>query len=270
MLMIMVSSMSGHTPPVMTSSRSRAAAFSGCNSCAPSSVCASRRPRSGVPSCVSRLIAHSSRTRIALEGDGHPGGRVVLAEWVADPVVGHQDARRIRMTGEHETEEVEHLAFGECETGVQVDQARDLRLARGNLADRPDTPVAGMGEEVRHHLEPLTDDAVGNVASSVDEMVDCGDIHALRELLGVAEVLGHVVPVRPLDVDDRLTVRVGEHRTGEAADHGGGNLVGNGSGWFGTGWFGTGWFGIGDFVIWFTSVGVGVGHLDPRARSDAG
>ena len=57
----------------------------------------------------------SSRTRIALERDGHARRRVVLAQRVTHPVVGHEDAGEVGVPGELHAEEVVGLALGEVD-----------------------------------------------------------------------------------------------------------------------------------------------------------
>ena len=64
----------------------------------------------------------------------------------------------------------------------------------GHLRDRADAPVAWVREEVRDHLVPLGVDAGRQRACLRDELVDAGDVEALRELLLVAQEDGHVVP----------------------------------------------------------------------------
>ena len=118
-----------------------------------------------------------------------------------------------------------------------------------HLRDHPDAPVARVREEVGDHLEALRRDAVGEEARFVDEVVDGGDVHALREALVVAEERGDVVPRLACDVHDRLAVRVDEHRAGEPLGHGRGHFVADRLG------FGR------DLVIGFGILGCFVGHL---------
>ena len=90
-------------PPVSTSSRSPAR-----SSCAPSSVCAARASSSSSSSCalerrsaVSDLASRSAGRaslivgRVFLERHRDARGRVVLAQRVAHPVVGHEDPREV-------------------------------------------------------------------------------------------------------------------------------------------------------------------------------
>ena len=106
MLMIIVSSTSGHGPPVSTSSCvARLAgertqllrALVGLRLEPPIVLVAlgGRRRRSSTAS-----LARSSWARVALERDRHARRRVVLAQRVADPVVGHEDAGEVGVAGE--------------------------------------------------------------------------------------------------------------------------------------------------------------------------
>src|SRR4051795_5265448 len=56
---------------------------------------------------ASENTARSSRARVALERHRHPCGRVVLAERMTHPVVGHQDPDQVRMAGEFDAVHVE-------------------------------------------------------------------------------------------------------------------------------------------------------------------
>ena len=76
-----------------------------------------------------------------------------------------------------------------------------------------------MRQEVGDHFVALALHTVGQRALDVDEMVDGGDVDALRELLLVAQERGDVVPRLARHVDDGLAVRVVEHRVGEALEH---------------------------------------------------
>ncbi len=108
-----------------------------------------------------------------------------------------------------------------------------------------DAPVACVREEVCDHLVTLGGDVGRQRACLRDELVDSGDVEALGELLLVAQEGGHVVPRIAVDVYDRLTVRIDEDGAGEPFAHRRGHVV----------------VGHHDFVIFFTSFGVVVGHL---------
>ena len=193
MLMIIVSSSSGHGPPVSTSSRSRRLArerpqqlraLVGLRLEPALLLGAGRHVRP-------RVIAASSRPRVFLERDRHARGRVVLAQRVADPVVGHEDAREVGVAVERDAEQVVDLALGErrCpgrgrrgwrraarRPGTwQITRMRRLRGCDRKLA----TTSKRSGVDARRH------DARG-----VDEVVDRGHVEALRELLLVAEERG--------------------------------------------------------------------------------
>src|ERR671914_2993071 len=91
-----------------------------------------------------------------LELDGHPGRRIVLAERVPLPVVGHEQANEVGMPGEAHPEEVVDLPLRQLRPGEELEEALDLAaIAVGHLADQPEPAVAGMREEVGHHLEPF-------------------------------------------------------------------------------------------------------------------
>src|SRR5919109_2891778 len=66
---------------------------------------------------VSVTGSSSSRSLRLLELDGHPGRRVVLAQRVALPVVGHEQADEVGMAGEANAEEVIHLSLGQFGAG---------------------------------------------------------------------------------------------------------------------------------------------------------
>src|SRR4029077_14195964 len=62
-------------------------------------------------------------------------------------------------------------------------------------------------------------------ALGVEQVVDDGHVHALRELLVVAQERGDVAPGVAVDVDDGLTVRLVEHRRREPVENQGRDLV---------------------------------------------
>src|SRR4029077_10426224 len=78
-----------------------------------------------------------------------------------------------------------------------------------------------------------------------------GHVDTLGEALLVAQEHGDVVPLVDADVDDGLSVRIGEHRVGELLEQCGGHLVGGGR----------------RLVNFFTSVVVVVRHRAARRRS---
>ena len=148
MLMIIVSSSLGPRPAGEDElPRARVA---GRSSCAPSSVCASSRRSSGSSSssALERVVVatstSSSTESLGLLAHRGPGsslkvtgtrrGRVVLAQRVADPVVGHEDAGEVGVAGELDAEQVVDLALGEVHARVQVGEARDLGSSAGHLA----------------------------------------------------------------------------------------------------------------------------------------
>src|SRR5579884_643372 len=82
--------------------------------------------------------------------------RVVLAERVADPIGGHQDAREIRVTGEADAEEVVDLALIPVRRGPDRGDGGDLRVGRVLVADadlQPDGGAGGERHQVVDHVE---------------------------------------------------------------------------------------------------------------------
>ena len=77
---------------------------------------ASGRPRR--PRRCRSPSRRSSRARGFLELDRHPADPVVLAERVALPVLGHEDAGHVRVTGEHDAEQVVGLPLHGLDPGV--------------------------------------------------------------------------------------------------------------------------------------------------------
>src|SRR5947207_9993067 len=138
MLMIIVSSSETSTStsvcdtPRRTAPCSRARALSpvslrGLISCAPSSVSAVRS------------VMRSPRPRGFLELHGDPADGIVLAQGVALPVVGHQDAREVGVALEDDPEHVVDLALHRLAPGEQLKQRRQRRLEFWHLAPDADT-----------------------------------------------------------------------------------------------------------------------------------
>ena len=108
-------------------------------------------------------------------------------------------------------------------------------------------------QEVRDHLEALGLDGGRDRARRRDQLVDRGDVDALRELLLVAQERRDVVPLLSRHEDHGLTVRLEEHAVGELRHQRGRDLV-------------AGRLGSRRLLVnFFTSVGVVVGHVAVRA-----
>ncbi len=90
---------------------------------------------------------------------------VVLAQRVAVPVLGHEDAGEVGVAVEADAEHVEDLPLEGLGAGVHVEERRGHRLvARGTWSRTADAgPVAGVRQQQEHDLEPLGLDARGQV-----------------------------------------------------------------------------------------------------------
>src|SRR5262245_52723362 len=79
-----------------------------------------------------RRAFHKSSRRRSLELDRDLADLVVLAERMADPVLGHQDPAGVGVSVEGDAEHVEHLTLHRLGAGVDVEEARDRRIGFGN------------------------------------------------------------------------------------------------------------------------------------------
>ena len=86
------------------------------------------------------------------------------------------------MPGETHTEEVVDLPLRQLRPREQLEQAVDLAAVR-HLADEADPPVAGVGQEVGHDLEPFPFHAGGKRPIGPEQLIDGGQVGALGELL---------------------------------------------------------------------------------------
>src|SRR5581483_5883888 len=202
MLMIIVSSSltststSSWETPRSTAPCSRARTESlvslrGLSSCAPSSVSAVRSVMGSPP--------RSPRPRCFLELHGDAPDRVVLAQRVPFPVVGHEDARQIGMALEDDPEQVVDLALHRLGPREQLEEGRQCRLPLRDLGPHAD-PLAFLHvEEVDDDLEAFGADADRQRPVDGEQVVDCGHVRAE----GVA-----VVAQRSDYLDVLLTVHV--------------------------------------------------------------
>src|SRR3954467_1000625 len=148
MLMIIVSSSVISTS---TSSWEMPRRTAPCSSERNASLVSARRPISCAPSAVSlvRSVIGPPGSPgpwrfFELHGDAPDG--VVLAQGVALPVVGHEDARQVGMALEDDPEHVVDLALHGLATGKHLEQRRERRLSLGNLGPHPDA-LAGLHVE---------------------------------------------------------------------------------------------------------------------------
>ena len=88
------------------------------------------RPRTVWRDQSTVIVASPSLTSRSLNCTGMRADLVVLAQRVALPVLGHEDAREVGVVGERDAEHVEHLALHRLGAGVQVEQRRQRRRRR--------------------------------------------------------------------------------------------------------------------------------------------
>src|SRR3954470_20091404 len=133
MLMIMVSSSLTSTS---TSSCDTPRSTAPCSRARTASPVSLRGLISWAPSSVSVVssVIRSPRPRRFFELHGDPADEIVLAEGVALPIVGHEDARQIGVALEHDAEHVVHLALHGLGAGEHLEQRRERRLSLGHLS----------------------------------------------------------------------------------------------------------------------------------------
>ena len=131
-------------------SRARAAArrrrrpCAGAISWAPSAVRSTR----SVVVVIGGHRGWSSGVRGALELHRDAPDGVVLAQRVAVPVLGHEDAGEVGVAVEADAEHVEHLALQRLGAGVDVEQRRARRVVVGHLDPQPE-PLGGARGDSR-------------------------------------------------------------------------------------------------------------------------
>ena len=95
-----------------------------------------------------------------------------------------------------DAEEVEDLALGEAHARVEVGEARDRRVVgRAPAQIARMRRLRGCERKLATTSNRSAATPGGTHALGVDEVVDGGDVDALRELLLVAQERGDVVPV---------------------------------------------------------------------------
>ena len=82
------------------------------------------------------LSARSSRARVVLERDRHARGCVVLAQRVADPVVGHEDAGEVGVARERRCRTGRRPRARRSRARVERREARDRRVVGRDLRDQ--------------------------------------------------------------------------------------------------------------------------------------
>ena len=141
------------------------------------------------------LVGRRDGAALVLHGDA--AQRVVLALRVARPVVGHQDPGQRRVAVEDDAEHVVGLALVPVVGGVDVDDARDVRVGVGRGDLEPDPAVVGHREQVVDGVQ-LAAGVVGVVHAA-----DAGaELEAQRVV--VAQHLGHDRQVLAADVEGDL------------------------------------------------------------------
>src|SRR5262245_53856206 len=92
-----------------------------------------RRPR--IARCLLPARTHVPRELFRCHLQRRPGRgvlanlyRVILSEWMALPVVRHEDPTQIRMTIERDPEQVKHLTFGPAGGRIYAGHARHTRV----------------------------------------------------------------------------------------------------------------------------------------------
>jgi hypothetical protein len=156
--------------------------------------------------CSRQPIFHQARAELLLGHLQRLGGgrrlpdlhRVVFAQRIAVPVLGHQQTPRIRMAVEGDPEQIPHLALEPVRRGPEIADRRHVRIGT-----------------VERHLHAQTQ-AVGDRHEDVDQFearlarpeIDGGDLgeEPERQLRPVAQDAGDGVHIISPDVDRRLEI----------------------------------------------------------------
>ena len=110
---------------------------------------------------------------------------VVLAQRVAHPVLGHEDAGHVGVTVEDDAEHVEHLALHGLGAGVDGEQRRAGGIVARHLHPQADALALAVRHEGDHHLEALGLDALGQRPTGMGQVVDAGHVQARQVALVV-------------------------------------------------------------------------------------
>ena len=90
--------------------------------------------------------AHVPRSEIGRELHGDRAAVVVLAQRVAFPILGHQDAGEVGMVAERDAEHVEHLSLHRLGARVEVEQRVDRRIIGRHLHAQTDAAGARLND----------------------------------------------------------------------------------------------------------------------------
>src|SRR5438105_11692690 len=116
----------------------------------------------------------------ALEHHGNPSDTVVLAQWMALPVLWKENPGEVRMIVEGDPHEVVDLALHGLGAGPQVEQSRQDGRRFGHLAANPHDGRRVERPKGDHDFEPLGGDAAGKRPGGVGEIVHGADVAAER------------------------------------------------------------------------------------------
>src|SRR2546430_6904547 len=194
------------TAPCSRSSSADSVALRGAISWTPSEVSAARAAVSW--SWVVMAGASRGLGRVLeLHGDAAHG--IVLAQRVALPVLGHQDAGEVGVAIEADAHHVEGLPLHGLRSRVEAEQRGDHGIADRDLYPQAGATPSLAGEEGDDELEALGPDAGGQAPSGVSQVVDDGQVHAEVEAL-VLEGLDHVAVLLPGGVEHLLAAGPGD------------------------------------------------------------
>src|SRR6267143_3073578 len=101
-----------------------------------------------------------------------PVDRLVLAQWVADELLVHEEPHQIRVAAEPQAEHVPHLALEPVRDGPEADGARHDRIVLLHARLDPHAVVVGHRVEVVDDLE-----ARPVLAPGIPQVVHRGEVH---------------------------------------------------------------------------------------------
>src|SRR5438270_8218349 len=205
MLMIMVWSSVSSTS---TSSWETPRRTAPCSRARTSSLVWLRSLISWAPSSVSavRSVMASPRPGRFFELHRNAADRIVLAQRMALPVVGHEDACEIGMALEDDPEHVVDLALHGLGAGEELEERWQHGVGLGHLGPHPDALAVLHRQQRYRHLEALGRHARREEPVGGEQVVDGGEIRA--EAVAVVSEGGDDLDVRvAVDVHDQLAPR---------------------------------------------------------------